>query len=537
MKGRRLSLALACLLGTWSGCSPGGGDGTLDPLADGKGAPEYFREAVEAVRKSDPAGAVETLRACLGKSGSYRLMPEILCLGGEAELALGDTAGAARCFRLLKAYYPRRWSALGEPSPPALALAHVPEPVGDRGAAEPNPGPDWSGAPADHVRKTVSNVFFETDIRQALSDVSAETGVPILADDQVRGDVTIEFDALPLEDCLKRLTQPFGLSFRWMDGYYLVGRADGPGPSSPLLARTIEIAPKHLRAADALRALPSAYAEHARASADGNRLTVTGSSDFLSCFRRDLASIDRPPEQVMIEALVVEMRRDVLREMGIDWEAVGTNENATFRIAKLLPAKLDSAFLGQLFKNDEEISGAVTDIKAAVRALEQRGRLRVRANPSVATLDGEKARIRVASESYYSLLSGSVTYSYYTLEKIATGITLEITPYAGETSEIITDIRVEVSDVRGAGANDLPVTSVREVETQIRIDNGETVMIGGLLAETERRDEDRIPFLGRIPGLGALFGHTRIEKDESEVTVFLTPYILIHPAELAGLLE
>ena len=84
---------------------------------------------------------------------------------------------------------------------------------------------------------------------------------------------------------------------------------------------------------------------------------------------------------------------------------------------------------------------------------------------------------------------------------------------------------------------DLPVTSVREVETRARVGNGESVMIGGLLLETERTSENRVPFLGRIPLLGALFGYTSVEKGQSEMFVLVTPYIVIHPAELAGLLE
>jgi type II secretory pathway component GspD/PulD (secretin) len=178
-----------------------------------------------------------------------------------------------------------------------------------------------------------------------------------------------------------------------------------------------------------------------------------------------------------------------------------------------------------------------SDIRATISALEAGGSAKIKANPRVATLDGQEARIRVGSEAYYTLLSGSVTYSYYTLEKIATGIVLKITPYTGNGGDIVADISVEVSDVRGSGANDLPVTSVREVQTRARVGNGETLVLGGLFSESDRQVENRIPLLGRIPILGWFFGQTTVEEASNEVVVLVTPYILIDSRELSALLD
>jgi type II secretory pathway component GspD/PulD (secretin) len=287
-----------------------------------------------------------------------------------------------------------------------------------------------------------------------------------------------------------------------------------------------------------MRVLPKAYERYVQVDpSGGNILIATGSDEVLRSLERDVAVVDQPRRQVMIEALVVEVRRDLTREWGIDWEILGSEGEATFRLAKLAPAFADSSFIGQLFDTGMEGLGAVTDVGVALRALEAAGGARVKANPHVATLDGHEARIRVGSEAYYSLLSGSVTYAYYTLQNIATGTSLKITPYVASSSEIITDISIEVSDVRTTGANDLPVTSVREVETRSCVGNGESVMIGGLLSEMERTKDSRIPILGRIPMLGALFGYTSVEKEEAEMFVLVTPHIVIHPTELAGLLE
>ena len=498
--------------------------------------------AASMLREGEYAEASELLRGILEGNTPYRIMPDLLYLLGRVELAAGNMDRAALSLHLLREYYPRKWLTLPDRAELAVtADEHVPKSMGSAFAGLPSSGAPGLVASADDDRPRgarITNLFYETDILQVLSDVSAQTGVPIFAAKGVRGLVTAEFDDLPLEECLGRLAVPLGLGYKWMEGYYLVGVVDPRDSGSILMTETIEVRPRHLLAKDIARLLPLSYERYVRTDAvGGNILTLTGPPEIRSSFLRDLAAVDRPPRQVMIEVLVVEVNSDLTREWGIDWEILGSEGGATFRLAKLLPAVMDSSFIGALLHTGIGGAGAVTDVAVAVRALEANGAAHVRANPRVATLDGQEARIRVGTEAYYSLLSGSVSYAYYTLQKIATGITLRITPYVGESSEITTDIFVEVSDVRASGANDLPVTSVREVETRAYVGNGESVVIGGLLSEVERTKENRIPILGSIPFLGALFGHTSVEKEQSEMLVLVTPHVMIHPTELAGLLE
>ncbi len=498
--------------------------------------------AASRFSEGEYALASELLRGILKGNTPYRVMPDVLYLLGEVELAAGNTGRAALSLHLLREYYPRKWSLLPDRTELAMiADEYAPVLSEDAGAGPTHSGapgrvaPEGEGPPRD---ARITNLFYETDILQVLSDVSAQTGVPIFAAKGVRGLITAEFAELPLEQCLSRLAVPLGLGYKWMDGYYLVGVVDPRESGSMLMTETIEVRPRYILAKDVLKLLPQSYERYVRVDpAGGNVLTLTGPPEVRSSFLRDFAAVDQPPRQVMLEALVVEVNSDVTREWGIDWEVLGSEGGTSFRLAKLVPALMDSSFLGQLIDTGVEGAGAVTDIGVAVRALEANGAANVRANPRVATLDGQEARIRVGTEAYYSLLSGSVSYAYYTLQKIATGITLKITPYVGESADITTDIFVEVSDVRSSGVNDLPVTSVREIETRACVGNGESILIGGLLSEVERTKESRIPILGRIPFLGALFGHTTIEKEKSEMLVLVTPHAMIHPTELAGLLE
>src|SRR3972149_8185814 len=132
-------------------------------------------------------------------------------------------------------------------------------------------------------------------------------------------------------------------------------------------------------------------------------------------------------------------------------------------------------------------------------------KVRIRANPKVATLQGQPASIFVGKDQYYSLLTGSLSFPYERLEVIKVGVSLNITPYISDNQEITIDVLPEVSDViQASSATGLPVVSRRSVKTRVRVKEGETLVIGGLMQKNEREIRRKIPLLGSIPILGYL---------------------------------
>jgi len=472
---------------------------------------------LEEVKTLFAAGDYDTpaqmLRTIGQQEYSYHRMDEVLYWLGRCNLSAGDPTRASRCFTLLRKYYPRSHAKfpyltdLEERTEQALAA------LWDAVQLEAAKNDSNGNSNADTEKKRryagplVSNAFYETDIRQALMDLSAQTGIAIIPDAMVRGYITMDIIDMPLEQALSLLLSPLGFSFRKIENYYLVGEPSTDNPSFPLLAQTEEIKPKHLPAADVPKLLPDYYGNFLKVNKESNTLVISAPPEIISRFKEELAAIDTPPQQIMIEAVVVEMGDEARRSLGLEWDWTGTKANNSFQIAKLLPSAADTAyFFAELFKTDEHYKGMIFDLR-------------------------QEATIRIGKEAYYSLLQGSTVYSYVTLEKISTGIILKITPYVGCASDIIADIVIEVSDVTGSGATDLPVTSVRSVETRVQVSNGQTIGIGGLLSESTREERHRIPFLGDIPILGYLFGNTTTTKEETEVVVLITPHLLINPNE------
>ncbi len=392
----------------------------------------------------------------------------------------------------------------------------------------------------------ITNVFYDTDLREVLNSMAAQCGVTIVADESVMGIVTIELMGVPLKDAMKRVLTPYGMAYRWLGDYYLVGAARPDNPSFPLLAETELYRPSFVKAGDIPKLLSTYYTGFIRVNETTNTVTLYGPPDVLERLKKDLAIVDQAPRQVMIEALVTEISDENLKEFGFDGylatEKDGRVTKANVPLARI-PASdiplgssggsaedvnniLDSAihiFGGRIGDtwNDWNI-----DYEIALRALFVDGKVNVRANPKLATVEGQTARIYVGQDEYHTIVSGRVGSEYVRLEVIKVGIVLEITPYVAEDGRITVEASTTVSDVTGMGVTGLPVVNTRDVSTKITVQDGEPIVIGGLKNESERTRIRKIPLLGDIPILGALFRNTSRSKSTSNIIIIITPHLI-----------
>jgi len=384
-------------------------------------------------------------------------------------------------------------------------------------------------SPYEYEEPLITNVFYDTDIRDALRDISAQSGIPIIVDETVRGFVTIEFQDVPLEECLRRLLAPGGYTFKKFESYYLVGSPNPDNPAFPLLTVTELVKPSYIKAEDVARLLSDFYEPYIKVNKETNTLSITASPDIIERFKKDLKTIDQPAPQVSIEALITEFSKEATQNLGIDWSWLGTyGEKGEYTLSVLssLAEMPDTSLGAVLTRTYGSWKGWSYDYIASIQALIRDGKVRIRATPRVTTLNGKTATIDIGREEYYSIVTGPITYPYTRLEVIKVGILLKITPYISDNGEITVQIEPEVSDVVARGVSDLPVVSKRRVATTVRVKDGETIVIGGLLQTIERNVQVKIPILGSIPLLGYLFRNTKKEIVENEVIVFITPRLV-----------
>jgi type II secretory pathway component GspD/PulD (secretin) len=260
----------------------------------------------------------------------------------------------------------------------------------------------------------------------------------------------------------------------------------------------------------------------------------------------DLVAIfDRAQKQVFIEAKIVQVQLDDRFSLGVNWDYLFQGLDPRF---SLRPVSKTVAPLGldPLAATAQGVGGSVTyhtiaagaDLNAVVRALSTVGKTRLLQNPHIATVDGKEATIKAITTQPYSELqyeSGSSNVVGKTYKFVDVGVTLGVTPRINELGFITCDIRPEVSSVlnwydanpsTSEGNSGVPVVKKSYAETSISVKDGVTIIIAGMIEETESKKRTQVPFLGNIPLLGVLFRADEIIKNNSEIIVLLTPRIV-----------
>ncbi|MFH0791193.1 MAG: TonB family protein [Candidatus Omnitrophota bacterium] len=367
----------------------------------------------------------------------------------------------------------------------------------------------------------VTNSFFETDIREVLRDISAQTKVKIVPDETVQGALSIELKEVPLEEALSMILSVGNYSFRRMpEGYYLIGLCTPNSPSFNKLSVTESFRPNYLKARELQTLISEFYQLYIKINEDANTITITAAPDVVKRIKEDLLKLDQPQRQVMLEALVIELSDEGKKSLGLTW---GSMLEGGFSVYP--PTNLD--YTRTANKGAYSVAGTLSsDLLVRINTMISEGRAKVRANPRVATLEGKQAEISIGREEYYLINVGSTATAYYTLQSIATGVVLKITPYIDQNRQITVAIAPQVSEVIGKGATNLPVITKRTATTSLRVNDGQTIALGGLVQEQSNETITKVPFLSSLPLAGGLFRHKSTNLINKEVVIFITPRIL-----------
>ncbi len=225
---------------------------------------------------------------------------------------------------------------------------------------------------------------------------------------------------------------------------------------------------------------------------------------------KTIRSLDSAPAQIMIESKVVEISESGLSDLGITWGNTAGN----------LKVNIDTG-TGKISSDN---------IAASIQALASNGKASVLSDPKIATIDNQEACVNIGSKIPYAV---PVTYAsaptQWAVQYIDAGVSLKITPRLETEGQIDVKIMPEVSSVsewRSTQAGEFPVISTRNAQTSVRVKNGDTIVIGGLIDETERKNFSRIPGAGDIPLLSRLFGNSTSEKERTEIIFMITPHVM-----------
>ncbi len=261
-------------------------------------------------------------------------------------------------------------------------------------------------------------------------------------------------------------------------------------------------------------------------------LLLTGSDVDIARARQVLATVDMRPMQINYEAKITEVDLNALKSFGLGYSFAG----ATTRIGESGaggdniangPPKLgDSGYAGRPFKFGTFSRTAVGDLVNINLDLAQSdGDAKVLSDPNISAIDGQQAAVFVGnSVTYVSSITSSPTGQNVTTATVNPGIALYVTGKVNNDGYITLNIHPEVSTVTfltGLGGSQLPNISKREATTTLRVKDGDTIAIGGLINAQDVKNINKVPFLGDLPFLGQLFRDTSITHNRTEIVIFV----------------
>lgn len=380
--------------------------------------------------------------------------------------------------------------------------------------------------------------FMQEDIRVVLHTLSVLSGTNIIIDDSTAKEspsITINLDNVPFETALELIAETKGLSYHRVDNTIMFERAD--------ISDSVIIPMQYTNAEEIKKAVTSA-SEGMKLKVDvdvpSNSLVVSGSSLGVRRLKNILIDLDKPIQQIELEAKVVAISKSATKDLGVKWEwdqfpkdpSFNSSSESSTTTTGTSTSSSSSTTVTRSTSLSNETPGIIKVgryefyFSGTLSAMVSKGDAKILSRPKVTTVNGKEAKIMVGDRvpvqtETVSNGTTSTSVTYYD-----TGIKLTYTPIIGADGQITAKVHTEVSSATLVSDIKQYKITTREADTNVRVRDGETIVIGGLIGSTSSESMQKVPFLGDLPLVGGLFRNTSKTGDESEVVIFLTPRII-----------
>ena len=245
--------------------------------------------------------------------------------------------------------------------------------------------------------------------------------------------------------------------------------------------------------------------------------------------------LDNLPLQVQIETRILEVKLSGELNLGVQWylgKLAGNSSSTTVADTAGSQGALGSGGIGLGAADSLFYSFVSNNLQVALHALETNGRTQVLSAPSLVVMNNQQAQIQVGDNIPISQTTVNTSLSNTTLssvEYVQTGVILDVTPRINPGGLVYMDIQQQVSNADSSGVTATqpnPSISTRSISTQVAVQSGQTVLLGGLIKQDNAESTSSVPGLGNIPGLRWLFGSTSKSKDRTELIVLITPRLV-----------
>jgi type IV pilus assembly protein PilQ len=409
----------------------------------------------------------------------------------------------------------------------------------------------------------ISLDFQDVPVRQVLQIIAKVNNFNLVTTDTVSGNVTISLTGVPWDQALDMILQIKGLDQRLEGNILLIAPADEltnretqqlqsqlqVAELAPL--KTSSITVNYADAADLAAILKPQEGAGGILSARGsvtvddrtNTILVRDTQESIDQARVTVQSLDIPVKQVLIESRMVTVRDSVGEDLGVRWGfsdqqdesgtsgtlegaesiAGGTIPDLSDRLNVNLPVSSAAGTIG--FQIASLVDGTILDLELS--ALESENKGEVIASPRITVANQQEAYIEQGTEIPYVEATSSGATSVEFKKAV---LSLKVTPHITPDNRIILDL-VVTQDSRGdtvsTSTGEAIAIDTQEIKTQVLVENGETIVLGGIFQQTSTEDVSKVPLFGDLPVVGVLFRNTSTTYEKRELLIFVTPKILV----------
>lgn len=401
----------------------------------------------------------------------------------------------------------------------------------------------------------------DVDIRNLLTNIALANNLNIVISDEVQGNVSVKMSNINAQDMIKIIAENNNYMYQFKDNVIYISKGD-----KDINLYTVQINYLELdKIAQTINLmltgnLPDKIDDKDKKTAINNKVMIDESENTISFYgtlkqyeqiKNFLQEQDKPQKQVSLEAKVTAIQKDAAKDLGVSWEwsklpqspeheiiydtvkhTVINEDGSKEEITDYLP--VDE--VTRKWNDDENIPGVIRFGKgvdgypyefyyaAKIDALISDGKANILARPNITTIQGKEAVINIGSEVPVPTVSTTNSTTTTSIKYREAGIILKCTPRVNEDGIITVKVHTEVSSPMYVEDMKAYRFQKRSADTIVRLKDGQTMVIGGLIGSDEAKQMSKIPFLGDIPILGNLFKHIQKSKSDTEVMIFLTAH-------------
>ena len=412
---------------------------------------------------------------------------------------------------------------------------------------------------------SVTMNIVDSEVREVLTSLASIGGVNIVADDSVNGKITVQLAGVSFQEALDIITKTKGLQYQTIGNTIIVGTKNNmsagfgqlhvfhlkfANPDDVVNAAKLALglggSTESSSTENSTQTTTTSNTNSTTSNNDGtttaeisgnltvdkatNSLLFYGTASEAQKIRVVLDQIDIPYEQVSLEAQVMSINKTDSKNLGIEWEwSKAPQSYEEYTAEKITRASsFNKGTTGGIISFGRSPDGLPYEFyyAAKINALINNGKANILSKPKITTINGKEATINIGGEVPIPTLTVSDNTTTTTYEYKETGIILKYTPRVNDDGYITAKIHTEVSTPTYDADAKAYRFNKRSADTQVRLKDGETMVIGGLIGSDESKVMSKIPFLGDLPILGRFFSNVNNSKNESEVIIFVTARIV-----------